>query len=115
MGWDLAGVVTAVGSSVSNFKPGDEVYSRIPQHLRGSIAEYALSTASTTAIKPKNLSFGEAASMPLAAQTALQALCRGEEETKGGLKGKTIFIPGGLSGTGSFGVQLAKNVFGAGK
>lgn len=53
--------------------------------------------------------------MPLAAQTALQALYRGEEETKGGLKGKTIFIPGGLSGTGSFGVQLAKKVFGAGK
>jgi NADPH:quinone reductase-like Zn-dependent oxidoreductase len=53
--------------------------------------------------------------LPLAAQTALQALYRGDEETEGGLKGKTVFIPGGLSGTGSFGVQLAKNVFGAGK
>ena len=66
-------------------------------------------------MKPKSLSFSEAASIPLAAQTALQALRRGEEETKGGLKGKTVFIPGGLSGTGSFGVQLAKNVFGVGK
>ena len=53
--------------------------------------------------------------MPLAAQTALQALYQGEEDTPGGLKGKTVFIPGGLSGTGSFGVQLAKNIFGAGK
>jgi NADPH:quinone reductase-like Zn-dependent oxidoreductase len=115
LGYDLAGVVAAVGTSVSNFKPGDEVYSRIPQTCRGSIAEYAISTASTTAMKPKSLSFSEAASIPLAAQTALQALYRGEEETKGGLKGKTVFIPGGLSGTGSFGVQLAKNIFGAGK
>jgi NADPH:quinone reductase-like Zn-dependent oxidoreductase len=115
IGYDLSGVVAAVGTAVLNFKPGDEVYSRVPQHLRGSIAEYALSTASTTALKPKSLSFGEAASIPLAGQTALQVLYRGEEETKGGLKGKTVFIPGGLSGTGSFGVQLAKNVFGAGK
>lgn len=114
-GYDLAGVVAAVGTSVSNFKPGDEVYSRIPSHCRGSLAEYALSTASTTALKPKTLSFSEAAAFPLAAQTALQSLQRGEEELKGGLKGKTVFIPGGLSGTGSFGVQLAKNVFQAGK
>lgn len=66
-------------------------------------------------MKPKTLTFSQAAAIPLAAQTALQSLDRGEEETQGGLRGKTIFIPGGLSGTGSFGVQLAKNVFGAGK
>jgi len=47
--------------------------------------------------------------------TALQSLDRGEKEIEGGLKGKTIYIPAGLSGTGSFGIQLAKNVFGAGK
>ncbi|KAG0651068.1 NOGO-interacting [Hyphodiscus hymeniophilus] len=113
LGYDLAGTVVAVGTSVTNFSPGDEVYSRVPGHLRGSIAQYALSTSSTTALKPKTLSFGEAASMPLAAQTALQSLYRGEAETEGGLRGKTVFIPGALSGTGSFGVQLAKNVFGA--
>jgi NADPH:quinone reductase-like Zn-dependent oxidoreductase len=100
---------------VSKFKPGDEVYSRVPLSCRGSLAEYCLSIASATALKPKTLSFSEAASIPLAAQTALQSLQRGEEEVKGGLKGKTVFIPGGLSGTGSFGVQLAKNVFQAGK
>ena len=100
---------------MSSFKPGDEVYFRIPRDCRGSLAEYALSTESTTALKPTSLSFSEAAAFPLAAQTALQSLQRGEEELQGGLKGKTVFIPGGLSGTGSFGVQLAKNVFHAGK
>jgi NADPH:quinone reductase-like Zn-dependent oxidoreductase len=61
------------------------------------------------------LSFAEAASIPLAAQTALQSLERGDQQVPGGLRGKTVFIPAGLSGTGSFAVQLAKNVFGAGK
>lgn len=82
---------------------------------RGSIAEYALNLASMTAKKPKSLSFSEAASIPLAAQTALQGLDKGEKELAGGLRGKTVFIPAGLSGTGSFAVQLAKNCFGAGK
>ena len=115
IGFDLAGVVAAVGTSISNFKPGDEVYSRIPDDCKGSLAEYCLSTAAATALKPKTLSFSEAASIPLAGQTALQALRRGEKELKDGLKGKTVFIPAGLSGTGGFAVQLAKNVFQAGK
>ena len=115
LGYDLSGVVVAVGDSVSNFKIGDEVYSRIPASCRGSIAEYALSTASTTALKPKSVGWGAAASIPLAGQTALQSLDRGEELVEGGLRGKKVFIPGGLSGTGSFSVQLAKNVFGAGE
>lgn len=66
-------------------------------------------------MKPKSLSFSEAASIPLAAQTALQSLQRADHRISGGLNGKTVFIPGGLSGTGSFAVQLAKTVFGAGK
>ena len=61
------------------------------------------------------MSFTEAASIPLAAQTALQALDKADKALPGGLKGKTVFVPAGLSGTGSFAVQLAKNVFGAGK
>lgn len=115
IGYDLSGVVVAVGASVSKFKPGDEVYSRVVQKNRGTIAQYAISTESTTAKKPRSLSFNEAASIPLAAQTALQALQIGQEGLDGGLLGKTVFVPGGLSGTGSFAVQLAKNVFGAGK
>ncbi|KAH7364177.1 chaperonin 10-like protein [Rhexocercosporidium sp. MPI-PUGE-AT-0058] len=115
IGYDLAGEIVAIGSSVSNFKLGDQVYSRVPEAYRGTIAPYALSTASTTALKPKSLSYTEAASIPLAAQTAYQALKMGEERIPGGLRGKTVLVPGGLSGTGSFAVQLAKNVFGAGK
>jgi NADPH:quinone reductase-like Zn-dependent oxidoreductase len=53
IGYDLAGVVVAVGSAVKNFKPGDSVYSRTKEIYRGSVAEYALSTEGTTAMKPK--------------------------------------------------------------
>lgn len=113
MGYDLAGVIAAVGTGVSQFKPGDEVYSRIDERYRGSIAEYALSTVSETALKPASLSFAEAAAIPLASLTALQALDLAQSTLEGGLEGKTVFIPAGLSGTGNFAVQLAKNVFGA--
>ncbi|KAL2072559.1 hypothetical protein VTL71DRAFT_11902 [Oculimacula yallundae] len=115
MGHDLAGEVIGVGSAVTEFKIGDQIYARVPEAYRGTIAPYALATASTTAIKPKSLSYTEAASIPLAAQTAYQALLLGDKMVPGGLKGKTVLVPAGLSGTGSFAVQLAKNVFGAGK
>ncbi|KAN0122284.1 GroES-like protein [Hyaloscypha variabilis] len=113
LGYDLAGEVVDVGTDVSTFKKGDEVYSRVGTEHKGTLAEYCLSSVSTTALKPASLSFAEAAAIPLAAQTALQALDVGEEQVKGGLKGKVVYVPAGLSGTGSFGVQLAKNVFGA--
>ncbi|CZS98347.1 related to oxidoreductase [Rhynchosporium agropyri] len=115
MGNDLAGEVVGLGTAVSKFKLGDQVYSRVPEAYRGTIAPYALATVSTTALKPKSLSYTEAASIPLAAQTAYQALLLGDKKVPGGLKGKTVLIPAGLSGTGSFAVQLSKNVFGAGK
>jgi NADPH:quinone reductase-like Zn-dependent oxidoreductase len=115
LGYDIAGTVAAVGSGVSKFKVGDEVYARAGYAYRGSIAEYALNKASMTAKKPETLNFSEAASIPLAAQTALQSLDKAEQDIPGGLKGKIVYIPGGLSGTGSFAVQLAKNCFGAGK
>ncbi|KAE9381692.1 GroES-like protein [Stipitochalara longipes BDJ] len=113
LGYDLAGEVVDVGTEVSTFKKGDEVYSRVGTEHKGTLAEYCLSSVSTTALKPPSLSFAEAAAIPLAAQTALQALDVGEERVKGGLKDKVIYVPAGLSGTGSFAVQLAKNVFGA--
>ncbi|KAG9236464.1 chaperonin 10-like protein [Amylocarpus encephaloides] len=115
MGFDVAGVVVGVGSSVSNFKAGDEVYSLVSQIHRGTFAEYALSTADAISIKPQGLSFGEAASIPLVTLTALRSFRIADEKLTGGLKGKTVFIPAGLSGTGSSAIQLAKNVFGAGK
>jgi NADPH:quinone reductase-like Zn-dependent oxidoreductase len=113
LGYDLAGEVVEIGSEVSTFKKGDAVYSRVGTPYKGTLAEYCLSTASTTALKPASLTFAEAAAIPLAAQTALQALDIGEERIAGGLKGKVVYIPAGLSGTGSFAVQLAKNAFGA--
>lgn len=97
-----------MGSGVTSFKPGDEIYSRVDEMYRGTLAEYALSDVARTALKPASLSFAEAASMPLAAQTALQALDVAEARLPGGLKGKIVYIPAGLSGTGHFAVQLAR-------
>lgn len=67
------------------------------------------------ALKPSCLSYSEAASVPLAALTAYQSVLRADSQLPGGLKGKTILVPAGMSGTGSIAVQLAKNVFGAGR
>ncbi|ESZ95429.1 hypothetical protein SBOR_4170 [Sclerotinia borealis F-4128] len=76
-------------------------------------AQYCLSTCSAVAHKPSSLSHSEAAAVPLAALTAYQSALRADSQLPGGLKGKTVLIPAGMSGTGSIAVQLAKNVFGA--
>jgi NADPH:quinone reductase-like Zn-dependent oxidoreductase len=91
LGYDCAGVVAETGSQVSSFKVGDEVYVRLPERSRGSWSEYAKCAESFVAHKPKNLSFGDAASLPLAALTTLQAL----RKYRGSLAGKTVFVPGG--------------------
>jgi len=114
IGYDLAGTIVGVGSSVSTFEVGDEVYSRVPNIYRGTLAEYAISVEAATALKPKSATFTQAASIPLAGLTAYQSLQAGANKLHG-LEGKTVFIPGGLSATGSFGVQLAKAAFEAGK
>ncbi|EHK18443.1 uncharacterized protein TRIVIDRAFT_159016 [Trichoderma virens Gv29-8] len=111
LGYDAAGVVTQVGKSVKTLKVGDEVYTRLPEVGRGAWSEYAKCSEEYVALKPKNITFGEAASLPLAAVTALQVL----RQYKGSLEGKTVFIPAGLSGTGAYACQIAKNVFHAGK
>ncbi|KAJ5520455.1 hypothetical protein N7463_000908 [Penicillium fimorum] len=111
IGYDCAGVVTEVGSDVTRFQVGAEVYTRLPEISRGSCSEFVRCAEEQIALKPPSLSFEDAASIPLAAMTALQAL----RKYKGDLGGKTIFVPAGLSGTGLFACQLAKNVFHAGK
>ncbi|KAJ2961974.1 hypothetical protein NQ176_g10969 [Zarea fungicola] len=111
IGYDASGIVEAVGSSVTLFKAGDDVFVRLPESSRGSWAEYAVCPERYIAYKPKNLSFGDAASIPLAGLTALQAL----NEYSGSLEGKTVFVPAGLGGTGAYALQLAKNVFKASK
>ncbi|KFY85413.1 hypothetical protein V500_08437 [Pseudogymnoascus sp. VKM F-4518 (FW-2643)] len=114
LGHDASGTIVAVGSAVDSLKVGDQVFTRVPSHHVGTVAEYCLSTVSATALKPESMSFVDAASIPLVGLTVLQVLRRAEAAL-GGLKGKTVYVPGGLSGTGNVAVQLLKNEFGAKK
>lgn len=84
-------MIAEVGAGVKHFKVGDEVYTRLPEINRGAWAEYAKSTEEYIALKPRNMSFNDAASLPLAAVTALQAFSK----YNGSLEGKTVFIPAG--------------------
>ena len=111
IGYDVSGAIAAIGSSVTSFKKGDEVYARLPEENRGSISEFAVTQDAYIALKPRSLTFVEAASLPLVTLTALQALQRASDVVQGG----TVFVTGGLSGTGSMACQLAKNCFGAKK
>ncbi|XVF60313.1 hypothetical protein PTKIN_Ptkin08bG0035200 [Pterospermum kingtungense] len=115
-GYDVAGVVVKVGSQVKKFKEGDEVYGDIDEtavdHAKqiGTIAEYTAVEEKLLALKPKNLSFVEAAGLPLATETAYGGLERCQFCT-----GKSILVLGGAGGVGTMVVQLAKHVYGASK
>ena len=100
MGWDMAGVVEAVGSSVTQFRPGDEVYAS----CSGALAEYVSVAEDKLALKPANLTFEQAAAIPTGAVTALKGLC-----DVGKLKrGQKVLINGASGGVGTFAVQIAK-------
>jgi NADPH:quinone reductase-like Zn-dependent oxidoreductase len=104
VGADLAGTVEAVGRDVKEFQPGDEVFGV----SGGSWAEYTIAREDRLAQKPSNLTFEEAAAVPVAAVTALQAL-----RDKGQVKpGQKVLVNGASGGVGTFAVQLAK-LFGA--
>lgn len=106
LGYDVAGEVEAIGAEVSHFAPGDAVYAYSPQG--GGYAEYALVEESAAAPKPARLSFEEAAAVPLAALTALQAL-----RDKGELdEGEKLLVNGGAGGVGHFAIQIG-NALGA--
>jgi len=106
MGYDVSGVVTEVGAKVSKFKKGDEVYSRPNQMHAGSISEYNVVKEDELAFKPLKLSHEEAASIPLAGLTALQALT-----VKGNLqKGQKVLIHAGSGGVGTLAIQIAKHL-----
>jgi len=106
LGHDLAGVVTQVGAEVSNYKIGDEIYSR-PRDLRiGCFAEYIAIDQADIALKPKSLNMAEAAAVPLVALTALQALI----ELAQLKKGQKILIHAGAGGLGSTAIQIAKYI-----
>ena len=104
LGVDVAGEVEAVGRNVTQFSPGDEVFGT----CRGAFADYVCSSESALVKKPENVTFEQAASVPIAALTALQGL-----RNKGHIQpGQKVLINGASGGVGTFAVQLAKS-FGA--
>ena len=104
LGRDVAGHVEAVGRNVTQFKPGGEVFGA----CRGAFAEYVCTSESALVIKPDNVTFEQAASVPVAAFTALQGL-RDKRKIQPGQK---VLINGAAGGVGTFAVQIAKS-FGA--
>jgi NADPH:quinone reductase-like Zn-dependent oxidoreductase len=108
LGFDVAGQVEAVGEKATRFKPGDEVFSDLTQFGWGAFAEYAYAPERAWALKPANLTFEEAATVPQAAIMALQSL-RG----RGGIRrGQRVLVNGASGSMGPFAVQIAKS-FGA--
>ncbi len=105
-GHDVAGVVTKVGSKASKFKVGDEVYARPSDYLIGTFAEQISMHEKDIALKPKNISMAEAASIPLVGLTAWQALV----EIANLRIGQKVFIQAGSGGVGTFAIQLAKHL-----
>jgi NADPH:quinone reductase-like Zn-dependent oxidoreductase len=102
LGFDMAGEVVEIGPEVSRFAPGDAVYGLLDSPLGGSYAEYAVARESSLAPKPDSLAFEEAAAVPLAGLTALQALRdRGELAP-----GEKLLVNGAAGGVGHFAVQI---------
>lgn len=106
LGSDLAGIVTEVGSGVTRFKVGDAVFASIFDQGTGSIAEYAVVPESAAALKPVNLDFVQAASIPMVGLTSWQAL----KERMNLQAGQKVFIPAGSGGIGTFAIQFAKHL-----
>ncbi|MGE6847524.1 NADP-dependent oxidoreductase [Bacillus tropicus] len=104
LGNDFSGVITKVGSKVTRFKVGDEIYARPRKNKIGTFAEYITIHEDDIALKPKNLSFEEAASIPLVGLTSYQAL----HDIMQLQKGQKILIHAGSGGVGTFAIQLAK-------
>ncbi|KAF0750233.1 hypothetical protein AaE_006787, partial [Aphanomyces astaci] len=110
VGYDMAGVVVLCGTSVKNFHVGDEVFACVPHDRIGTLAEFAAVPERAAALKPKNLSFIQAAAVPISALVAMQTLRRLNLKP-----GQSFLLTGGSGGVGTFALQLAKNVFKAGR
>ncbi len=107
LGWDAAGTVASVGENVRKYKAGNDVYAycRKPEIKEGAYAAYIRLPLENVAPKPERMSFEEAASVPLAALTAYQALFDAADLQPG----ETVFIHAASGGVGTFAVQLAKD------
>lgn len=106
LGHDVAGVVTKMGSKVTKFKVGDEVFSRPSDFKIGTFAEFISINEEDVALKPKNISMDEASSIPLVGLTVWQAFV----EKANLQKGQKVFIQAGSGGVGTFAIQLAKHL-----
>lgn len=106
LGHDVAGVVIQIGKGVTMFKIGDEVYARPRDFRIGTFAELVAVHEDDIALKPKNLTMEEAASIPLVGLTAWQVLV----ERANLKKGQKVFIQAGSGGVGTFAIQLAKHI-----
>ena len=101
--YDVSGVIVELGDEVSDFEIGDLVYSRVPQEQMGTVAEFVAVTVGAISKKPGNISFEEAAGLPLAGLTALQSLENAEIKAN-----DRVLIHAGSGGVGSFAIQYAK-------
>ncbi len=106
LGHDVAGIVTKVGTKVSRFKVGDEVFARPADFRIGSFAEFIAVNENDVALKPKNISMEQSASIPLVALTVWQAFI----EIAKLKKGQKVFIQAGSGGVGTIAIQLAKHL-----
>jgi len=105
-GYDVGGIITAIGADVTGFNVGDAVFARAHQEDAGALAEVARVKASALALKPANISHAEAASIPLTGLTAWQALV-----DKAALKaGQKVLIHAGSGGVGTLAIQIAKEL-----
>ena len=103
IGTDIAGHVEAVGRSVTQFRPGDEVFGELSRCGFGGYAEFVAAPEKAVALKPATLSFEEAATIPTSGCTALQGLRKGRIQ-----RGQRVLVHGASGGVGTFAIQLAK-------
>ncbi len=104
IGFDVSGVVIEKGASVSHLNIGDEVYSRVPSDAPGTFSEFVAVNANVVSLKPSNLDFANASSLPLVGLTTIQSF------QKANLKsGHRVLIHAGSGGIGTFAIQFAKN------
>ncbi|MEK4510924.1 NADP-dependent oxidoreductase [Paenibacillus anaericanus] len=106
LGNELSGVIEAVGKDVVDFQVGDQVYTRLPVNKIGAFAEYVAVKDDAISKMPKNLSFVEAAAVPLTALTAYQAL----KDVLNAQPNAKLFIPGGTGGFGAMAIPIAKSM-----
>ncbi len=106
LGWDVAGVITRIGQKVTGFKTGDKVLARPDLTNRGTYAEYTAVKEDKLAMLPENVSYEEAAALPLAGLTAWQGIYENLEVKPG----QTVLMQGGAGGVGIIAIQLMKHI-----